>query len=72
VRLEDAPRLARWLYGKVPTAPAGADEYNVPLPNPVPVFITYLTVAGTPSGLAFRDDVYGRDRVSGARLASAF
>jgi len=71
VRLEDAPRLARWLYGRLPTAPSGSQEYNVPLPRPVPVFITYLTVAPTQGGLAFRDDVYGRDRLSGARYASA-
>ena len=71
VRLEDAARLARWIYGSVPQAPRGAGEYNVPLDHPVPVYITYLTAAPTQSGVAFRDDVYGRDKVSGAKLASA-
>lgn len=73
VRLEDAPRLARWLYGSVPQAPQGvAGEYHVPLDRPVPVYITYLTAAPTQNGVAFRDDVYGRDRLSRARLAAVF
>jgi len=41
VRLEDAPKLARWLLGKDP--PAGsAPEQNVLLPHPVPIMISYL------------------------------
>ena len=72
VRLEDAKRLARELFGSVPIAPASVPEYNVPLPKPVPVYITYLTVAPDAAGIAFRDDVYGRDRLgSPARLALA-
>jgi murein L,D-transpeptidase YcbB/YkuD len=41
VRLEDAPRLARWLLGKDPPA-AAAPEENVLLPQPVPITISYL------------------------------
>ena len=41
VRLEDAPRLARWLLGKDPPA-ASAPEENVLLPEPVPIMISYL------------------------------
>jgi murein L,D-transpeptidase YcbB/YkuD len=41
VRLEDAPRLARWLLGKDPPA-ASAAEQNVLLPQPVPITISYL------------------------------
>jgi len=41
VRLEDAPRLARWLLGKDPPA-AAAPEENVLLPRPVPITISYL------------------------------
>jgi L,D-transpeptidase YcbB len=72
VRVEDAPRLARWLYGTVPVAPNRTNEYHVPLPRPVPVFITYLTVAPTQTGIAFREDVYGRDRLSATRMAAAY
>ena len=41
VRLEDAPRLARWLLGQDPPA-ASAPEENVLLPHPVPITISYL------------------------------
>jgi len=41
VRLEDAPKLARWLLGKDPPA-AAAPEQNVLLPKPVPITISYL------------------------------
>ena len=41
VRLEDAPRLARWLLGKDPPA-ASVPEENVALPRPVPITISYL------------------------------
>jgi murein L,D-transpeptidase YcbB/YkuD len=41
VRLEDAPRLARWLLGRDPPA-ASAPEENILLPRPVPITISYL------------------------------
>jgi murein L,D-transpeptidase YcbB/YkuD len=41
VRLEDAPRLARWLLGKEPPA-ATAPEEHLLLPRPVPITISYL------------------------------
>ena len=69
VRLEDAPRLARWLFGRSVSAKGGKPEQNVDLPEPVPVFITYLTVsAGDDGQLVYRDDVYSRD---GTELAMA-
>ena len=41
VRLEDAPKLARWLLGKDP--PAVSDpEQSILLPKPVPITISYL------------------------------
>ena len=55
----------------MPTAPDTNAEFNVPLPKPVPVFITYLTAAPVDGGIAFRDDIYGRDRLSRTKLASA-
>lgn len=61
VRLEDAPRLAKWLYGK-PLAPkAGKPEQRVDLPEPVPVLITYLTAAPEGSAIVVRKDIYNRD-----------
>ena len=41
VRLEDAPRLAKWLLGRDPPI-ASAPEENVLLPRPVPITISYL------------------------------
>ena len=42
VRLEDAPRFARWLLGREPVAEASDPEQHVPLPRPVHIVITYL------------------------------
>jgi len=61
VRVEDAPRLARWLFGTAPRAQGGEPEQRVNLPEPVPVYITYLTAAPEPQGVALRPDVYSRD-----------
>ncbi|WP_235528174.1 L,D-transpeptidase family protein [Sphingomonas sp. Leaf231] len=60
IRLEDAPRLARWLMGK-PLRPGTKPEQAVALSVPTPVYLTYLTATGGPTRLAFRNDVYGRD-----------
>jgi murein L,D-transpeptidase YcbB/YkuD len=47
VRLEDAPRLARWLLGRDPdNADAGPEQF-VALPKPVPIVITYLGKSDT-------------------------
>lgn len=64
VRVADAPRLARWLFGGRAPAPQGdRPEQNVDLPEPVPVYIVHLTVLPDPQkGLDFRPDGYGRDR----------
>lgn len=61
VRLADAPRFARWLYGR-PLQPKGAKpEQKVPLPSLVPIFITYLTAVPSGSSIVYFDDVYGLD-----------
>jgi len=71
VRLEDAPRLARWLYdGHAPSTKALTPEQRVDLPLPVPVFLTYLTaVPGEDGGVVYLPDVYNRDRIALAALA---
>jgi len=61
VRLEDAPRLGKWFFGKSLVADAGTPEQQRPLPEPVPVYLTYLTAVPTDRGVAFLKDVYGRD-----------
>jgi murein L,D-transpeptidase YcbB/YkuD len=69
VRLEDAPRLGRWLMGgTLPTSKK--PETKVALPQPVPVYITYLTAFPEADGqVAFRSDPYKRD--SSTQLALA-
>lgn len=42
VRLEDAPRLARWLLGRDPSEFGSSPEEQVLLPKAVPIYITYL------------------------------
>ena len=69
VRLEDAPRLARWLYGEPLEASSSRAEMRVDLPEPVPVYITYLTVTPSGSDLATYPDVYGRDQQELAMVA---
>jgi murein L,D-transpeptidase YcbB/YkuD len=66
IRLEDAPRLGRWLFGYSLDPKGAGTEAPVPLPTPVPVYVTYLTAVPDGSQIVFMDDIYGRDA---ARLA---
>ena len=68
VRLEDAPRLARWLYGRALEPKGATPEQKVSLDQPVPVYLAYLTAVPSGTETVFYDDIYGRDR---ARLAEA-
>ena len=71
VRLEDAARLHRWLMGApLPTRLRGDAEQQVPLPEMVPVYITYLTALPEGETIAFHDDVYGRDGIQLAAVDS--
>ena len=61
VRVEDARRLAHWLLGKEPVAPSPEPEQFVPLPQGVPIYITYLTAQPTNGEITFAPDIYGWD-----------
>jgi murein L,D-transpeptidase YcbB/YkuD len=61
VRLQDARRLAAWLFGAMPKGHDPNVEERVELPEPVPVFVTYLTAEAKGDGVVFRADPYGRD-----------
>jgi L,D-transpeptidase YcbB len=62
VRVEDYRRFASWLFdGAVPKGKDPKVEEEVDLPRPVPVYMTYLTVAATADGVQFLPDHYGRD-----------
>ena len=63
MRLQDAARLSSWVFNGVAPDPAKAGpETRIDLAEPIPVYITYLTVDARPGGaLAFRADPYRRD-----------
>ena len=67
VRLEDAGRMHRWLMGAALPGRVREAEKVVPLPELVPIYITYLTAIPDAGQIAFRDDPYGRD---GLQLAA--
>jgi murein L,D-transpeptidase YcbB/YkuD len=77
VRLEDYQRFARWVFGRVPE-PTSPFEQKIDLPRPVPIYMTYLTVAWRGNGVEFRPDPYGWDALAmpqmfgpGVRIAAA-
>ena len=70
IRLQNAARLGKWLYGKPLTTTSKLPEQKVALPIPVPVYVTYLTAAPENGQIAFRDDFYNRDGL-GARQTAA-
>lgn len=70
VRLEDAGRVAAWLFGSRPAASARNVEEAVALTKPVPVYLTYLTVDWDQKSPVATADVYGRDKLAAARHAS--
>jgi len=62
VRVEDYKRFARFLFdGAVPQGRNPKTEEEVDLPRPMPVYMTYLTVQPTATGVQFLEDHYGRD-----------
>ena len=61
IRVEDAKRLSAWIFGGVPEAKTSEPEERADLPQPIPVYITYLTAEATAGGVAFRPDRYDRD-----------
>lgn len=67
IRLQDAKRLAAWLFGAMPKGSDPNVEERVELREPVPVFVTYLTVDAAPEGALFRSDPYHRDAAVLAR-----
>ena len=70
VRLEDAERLGRWLLGgSLPSA--GDPETRVDLSQPVPIYITYLTVQADEGRLALGPDPYELDAAGRSALARA-
>ena len=71
VRLEDASRLGRWLLGREPVAPSSDAEIRQPLPQGVPIYLTYLTAQPTTAGVTYLADVYGWDQPPAQQVAAS-
>ncbi|MEO6041745.1 MAG: L,D-transpeptidase family protein [Croceibacterium sp.] len=70
VRLQDYRRFANWVFGRMPQ-PTSPREQNFDLPRPVPIYMTYLTVAPSNAGLVFRPDIYGFDALAMPQMFGA-
>ena len=71
IRLEDAPRLARWLFGDNPPVASGAvPDESARLPIPMPVYVAYLTAEPTGVGVKYAKDVYALDPAAAAQSAA--
>lgn len=62
VRLEDAQRLAEWIYGKPLSWRGARTEEPVELPEPLPVYLIYQTAVSNGNQIVFYQDIYGKDR----------
>ena len=67
VRLEDYQRFADWVFGRPPEVTSPLEQRFV-LERPIPVFMTYLTVAPSRDGVTFRPDPYGFDTQAMAQM----
>jgi len=54
-----------------PRAATHEAEQNVPLPTPVPIYITYMTAHADGGQLAFAEDPYGKDSSAGGSMVAA-
>jgi len=62
IRVEDYRKLATWLFGHDVAAAGSEPEQHITLPRGVPVYVTYLTMVPTASGMTSFEDRYGWDR----------
>jgi murein L,D-transpeptidase YcbB/YkuD len=70
IRLQDADRLGRWLFGHELHATSDDPEIKIPLASPVPVYVMYMTAVPEGSKIAFLEDVYGWDAKRLAEMSS--
>jgi murein L,D-transpeptidase YcbB/YkuD len=71
VRLADAARFGQWLFGYRLKPQGAKPEQKVPLPKPVPIYITYLTAVPSGTSITYLDDLYGRDSAPVQRRRAA-
>ena len=68
VRLEDAERFGKLMFGEKLRTASHEPEQTVTMSKPVPIYITYLTSAVEDGRLVQRKDIYGRDKAQSAEL----
>ena len=61
IRVEDYRRLAQWLSGRDIAASGTSPEQFILLPRGVPVYVTYLTMVPSSTGMLSFEDRYGWD-----------
>ncbi len=61
VRVERPWELANWLFGYRPSTKSKEPEQKVYLPEPVPVYLLYMTAKPNGVGFDFSEDLYKRD-----------
>lgn len=62
IRVEDYRRLANWLFGRDVAAVGSDPEQHIAMQRGVPVYVTYLTMVPSATGMASFEDRYGWDR----------
>ena len=62
IRVEDYARFAHWLFGRDVSPSGNGPEQFIALPRGVPVYVTYLTIVPSPTGIVSFEDRYGWDR----------
>jgi murein L,D-transpeptidase YcbB/YkuD len=67
VRLADAARFGQWLFGYRLKPQGARPEQKVPLPKPIPLYITYLTAVPSGTSITYLDDMYSRDSAQASR-----
>ena len=68
VRVEDYERFARWLYKGGPLPQTDQTEHHILIPEPVPVYVTYMTAHAHDGSIAYSQDRYQRDATTLAAL----
>ena len=71
IRLEDADRLGKWLFGHTLTTTSTDPDVEFPLKQPVPVYVVYMTAVPDGSSITYLDDVYGWDQQRLAQIDPA-
>jgi murein L,D-transpeptidase YcbB/YkuD len=75
VRVQNVRELVNWLLADTPgwsrteidQVIKSGERKDARLANPVPLYWVYVTAWATPDGVVqFRDDIYGRDGLTGS------